>query len=173
MLLFCRSTTDKDDPPKEEKKLTKSRRKVSTLIKQRYQFSGQRYLLLFTLERLSDPQNSDIVWVKQEDGIFEIRSPHKFAREWGAHKVKEIKESKYGRDRKCKKGKKSIKDKKDKKEKEEIKERKEMTYEKMARSFRYYYKCHMITKVPGVRRYKWDMTVLEDLKKCCSKQPDL
>ena len=148
------STTDREDLKTEENKLTKSRRKVCTLIKQQYQFSGQRYLLLFTLERLSDPNNSDIVWVKQEDGVFEIRSPFRFAREWGEHK-----DTKDTKDKKNKKGKKS----------KDEKEKKEMTYEKMARSFRYYYKCNVITKVPGVRRYKWDMTVLEDLKRCCSK----
>ena len=155
--LHSSTLTDNEDP-KTEKKLTKSRRKVSTLIKQQYQFSGQRYLLPFTLERLSDPNNSDIVWVKEEEGVFEIRSPFKFAREWGEHKDTKEKKVTTG-----KKGKKSTKGKE---------ERKEMTYEKMARSFRYYYKCSVITKVPGVRRYKWDMTVLEDLKKCCRKPQD-
>ncbi|KAI6659994.1 hypothetical protein LOD99_14335 [Oopsacas minuta] len=121
----------------EDKKQGKSRRKVLTLIKQQYQFSGQRYLLLFTLERLSDPSNSDVVWVKEEEGVFEIRSQHKFAREWGAHK--------------------------------ERKGMKEMTYEKVARSLRYYYNCDIIDKVPGVRRYKWNLDVLEDLKSCSNK----
>ena len=113
----------------------KSRRKISTLIKQNYQFSGQRYLLLFTLQKLSDASNRDIVWVNEEEGIFEIRSHHKFASEWGAHK-----------------------------------KRQHMTYDKVARSFRYYYNCNVIDKVPGVRRYKWNLDVLEDLRSCNNKQ---
>ena len=75
------------------------------------------------------------MWVKEEEGTFEIRSHHKFASEWGAHKKREG-----------------------------------MTYDKVARSFRYYYNCNVIDKVPGVRRYKWNLDVLEDLRSCNNKQ---